>query len=210
MSTSVAPEATTSPATESSASGVAATPAAPVAAAAAPVAPATYTLTLPAGVTDPTLTERTAAIARTRGLTNEQAQGLLDFGVSEAAAREKAALDAYETSHAPGGEAWTKTVDGWKEQTLADESLGKTPAERQATVERGHQVVLKFAESNPKDADALKGFLNDSGLGNHPTVVRLFAWLGKAASEGSVVHPTADAGQTQTKSLADIFYPSST
>jgi hypothetical protein len=99
-------------------------------------------------------------------------------------------------------------VDAWKAQTLADVTLGKTPEERQAAIQKGHGVFLKFAEANPTEKEALTGFLNTSGLGDHPTVVRFFAWLGKAAAEGPLVGPASGGtGSTREAELA-ARYPS--
>jgi hypothetical protein len=139
--------------------------------------PATYNMQLPEGSTlDAAALERTAAIARELGLPDDaSAQKVLALVHEQVAAREAALL----ASHAPGGEAWTKQVDGWKEETLKDPSLGKTPEERSAAIQRGHNVLTKIAEKHPEDAAAFKSFLEDSGLGNHPAAVRIFARLAR-------------------------------
>lgn len=165
--------------------------------------PVEYALTLPEGsLLDAAVLERTAADARTQGLTNEQAQAVVNRISQEAAALAEAQLAAYQ----PGGAAYEKLVDGWKEQTLADESLGKTPEERTATIQRGHQVLQKYVEAHPDQQDAINGFLNDTGLGNHPAMVRVFAWLGRAMSETPVVKgpPASPASEA---SAAKKLYP---
>lgn len=169
---------------------------------AAPKAEQVYDLTLPEGsVADPALVERTVAIARARGLSNDQAQAALDLAVQEIASTQDAVLKA----HAPGGAAWTKMRDEWQQAAKNDPSLGATPDERIATVQRGKNVIELYAKSNPSDADAMRGFLNDSGLGDHPAAVRFFAWLGKATSEGSLVMPRAQDGAGK-KSDTELFY----
>lgn len=183
------------------------------AAAAASAAPESYTLTLPDGATDAALLERTALIAKERGLSNEQAQALVNFahqeGTTRADTAAKAAVDAAMKSYAPGGEKWLEQVETWKTQTLADPALGKTPEERSAAIQSGHGILMKYGEANPADADAMKGFLNTSGLGNHPAAVRFFAWLGKAAGEGSLVTGAGKATAELTEQdRLDRMYPS--
>lgn len=165
--------------------------------------PVEYVLTLPEGSPlDPAVLERTAADARTQGLTNEQAQAVVNRISQEAAVLAEAQMAAYQ----PGGAEYGKLVDGWKAQTLADESLGKTPEERTATIQRGHQVLQKYVEAHPDQQDAINGFLNDTGLGNHPAMVKVFAWLGRAMSETPVVKgpPASASGE---KNAAKALYP---
>lgn len=160
-----------------------------------------YDLRLPEGSPlDPALLERTVAIARERGLSPEQAQAVVDLTASEITAR----VAAVEQSMSPGGEAWTKQVNAWKAETENDPKLGKTPAERIATLQRGYGVVRKFGEAHPDDAPALNAFLDNSGLGNHPVVARLFAWLAKEAGEGTFTLP--DPKDAPPKSTAELLY----
>ncbi len=143
---------------------------------------------------------RTVAIARAQGLSSEHAQAFADLVNSEVAQSRAALLAA----HQPGGAAWTKQLDAWKADTLADPSLGKTPSERTAAVQRGANVLKKYAEANPDDAEQMTAFLTDSGLGEHPAAVRFFNWLGKAAGERSLVLGNDTSVQ---RSAAEIMYP---
>lgn len=162
----------------------------------------TYTLTLPENSTlDPAVLERTALIAKARGLTNEQAQAMVDLANGEVATHLEAAMKA----HAPGGAAWEKTVNDWKAQTLADESLGKTVQEREATIDRGKAVLRKFAEGNPEKAAKFTAFLETSGLGSHPDAVGFIAWLGTAMGEGS--HVPAGKPSEGKKGPEERWYP---
>lgn len=159
------------------------------------------TVQLPKDATiDPAVLERTVAIARERGLSPEQAQATLDLVANEV----KASSEALLKSHAPGGEAWTKKVDGWRAETLADTKLGKTPEERMAAVKLGADVIRKIGEADPADAEAFKGFLDTSGLGDNPTVVRVLAHLGRMGAEKPISLPTSNGAP---KTLAEIFYP---
>lgn len=194
-------ETTPAPATtsgaDSSPAPAAATPA-PVTTLGAP-APIVYDLKLPEKSSfDAAVLERTVAHAKALGLSPEHAQKDLEFWNQETATRveaEKAAeREAALAAMQPGGAEWLKAVEGWRAETLADTALGATPAERKAAIDKGHGVIQKYVEQYPKDGEAFKAFINTSGLGDHPTAVRLFAWLGKAMGEGTLVLPDAKAG----------------
>jgi hypothetical protein len=163
-----------------------------------------YDLTLPDGETDATLLERTTAIARESGLTPTQAQRIAAFASQEAATRATATREALIQSYQPGGAEWTKQADAWKTQTLADPKLGKTPEERKAAVTKGLAVIERYKDAHADDAKAMQGFFDTSGLGDHPTVARFFAWLGEAAAEGSLVTGGATGGAG--RSTAELMY----
>jgi hypothetical protein len=146
-------------------------------------APVEYTLALPAGaVLDAAALERTVAIARERGLSNEAAQAVLELANTEATAQRDALLAAYQ----PGGTEHAKQVEAWQAETLADATLGATPEARQAAISKGIAVLDKFQTANPTMGAAVKSFLNDTGFGSKREVVHFIAWLGEAASEGRV------------------------
>ena len=168
---------------------------------AAPVAPETYELTLPENAAlDAGSVERTAAFARSRGLSNDAAKAALELANTEVASAKDALLKDYQ----PGGAVWIKQVEGWKADSMADVSLGATPQERTATIQKGVGVLNRFAESHPEQKASVDAFLNGTGLGNHPAMVKLFAWLGESAAEGSLITSALDG--SPTKSDAELFY----
>lgn len=161
-----------------------------------------YQLTLPAeSALDPAAVERTVALARARGLSNEAAQAVLDYAHSEAGSVKEALLQA----HAPGGAAWTQQVETWKQQALSDPALGSTPEQRTAAIQKGSSVVRAFAQANPESGGKLVEFLDATGLGNHPSVVQFFRWLGESAGEAPF-HASASGAPASEKSLTEIFY----
>jgi hypothetical protein len=165
--------------------------------------PAPYELTLPEDSTlDDAALERIAATARARGLSQEQAQSVVELANGEVQAATAALLAA----HQPGGAVWAKQVEQWKADALADAALGKTPEERTAAVQRGQSVMAKYAEMHPDDAPAMTEFLNDSGLGNHPAAVRFFAWIGRSMSEGTLAMPGTQGSDTP-EDRARRMYP---
>lgn len=172
-----------------------AVPAAP-AAPAASVVPETYNLKLPDGSTLPAeALERTAATARTLGLSQEHAQQALEFVNSEVAAQRETFLAA----HQPGGAEWTKQVQSWEAEILADTTIGGTPEKLQQNVALGKRVLDTFF---PPDT---KAFLETTGFGSHPAVIRGLVAIGKAMSEDSLIMPKAAA--TGKKSFEEIMYP---
>lgn len=180
-------------------------PVPPAGAPPAPPADVVYDLKLPEKSTlDPALLERTVAIARAQGLSPAQAQAAVDLAASEITTHTATAVKAAMEAIQPGGAEWKKEIDGWKAQVLADQTLGKTPEERRATVDRGVGIVRQYAKTHPDDAPAFTQFL-DNGLGDHPATVRFFAWLGDAAKEGSL--RAADLNDEKpTKSTAELLY----
>ena len=143
-----------------------------------------------------------AAIARTPGLSNAQiAQQGLELANTLASEQVARAL----TEMQPGGAAWSRTLDTWRAETLADPALGATPEERTAAVQRGVQIIDRFAAANPAQGAAMKKFLNDTGLGEKREVAHFFAWLGKASGEPQTLGgPVTDnAGEP---SLAQRMY----
>lgn len=142
---------------------------------------------------DATVIERIAAHAKSRGLSQEQAQSTLELVADEVAKHNDANAAAYKAK-----------VEEWKTFTNSDPVLGKNRDERRAAVTRGRAVLDKFGEARPDDAKELREFLDSSGFGEHRAVVRLFAWLGKAAGEGQLV--TGNAADSRPKTDAEIFY----
>ncbi len=84
----------------------------------------------------------------------------------------------------------------WAEQAKADKEIGGAVFE--ATVGKAKLALDKFG------SPALRQALNDTGLGNHPELIRTFAAIGRAMGEDKLV--IAAHGGATTKSDAEIFY----
>lgn len=182
----------------------------------ASVVPEKYELTLPKDSTlDAAVLEKSAAFARERGFSNEAAQNYVNHLNEVAEAHAAARLVA----HAPGSEAWTKSItehnaklltasiDAWKAETAADIALGKTPEERVASLQKAAAVLDRFEAANPDMGKAIKTALTTSGLAEHRAVAHLLNWLGNAASETPLVVPSGGGVMSQSETLA-ILYPS--
>ncbi|CAI1025321.1 Uncharacterised protein [Serratia ficaria] len=118
-------------------------------------------------------------IAKELGLTQEQAQKLVDI---------------YPQIQQQQAEAWSKQVAEWGEQVKADKEIGGDRFT--ASVGLAQRALDQFG--NPE----LREYLNASGLGNHPALVRFCAKVGKSMAEDSFVVPN-QGGQ---RSAADILY----
>lgn len=178
------------------------------AAAAAPAAgaPEKYELKLPDGSTlEPDLVTRTADIARVLGLNNEGGQKLLDAQIAEITKASTAAIDKAKADQLdamkPGGAVWNEQETKWREQSLADVEIGGSPEKLQANVDLANRVVDRFA------TEETRMFFQDSGLGSHPELVRVFARIGKQMSEATLVRPnaTATTAVTEDEKLAKRY-----
>lgn len=153
-------------------------------------------LKLPDGVVafDPKLPERTVAEARKLGLSPEHAAGVLHFVNQEALE----GMDKAVKAHSPGGAEWKKQVDKWEEEALADLDIGAGNVERlQAAVTKSRAVLDKFFPAS------VKKFLNDTGYGSRPDVIKGMLAIAKAAGEGAFEVAPPDAA---TKDRAKKFY----
>lgn len=127
-----------------------------------------FELKLPDGVqADKAFLDGFKALAKEHGLKGEQAQKYVDFYVQA----QKQAVEASD-------KAWAEQNEAWKKAVKDDKDLGGKNYD--ATLAHAKRFVAKFA------SPGLTKLLEESGLGNHPESVRLFAAAGKALAEDSV------------------------
>lgn len=145
-----------------------------------PAAPEKYEFSAPEGQElDANALSVFEPIAKELGLTQEQAQKLVDI---------------YPQIQQQQAEAWSKQIAEWGEQVKADKEIGGDKFN--ASVGLAQRALDQFG--NPE----LREYLNASGLGNHPALVRFCAKVGKSMAEDSFVVPN-QGGQ---RSAADILY----
>nr|ELR5076628.1 peptidase [Providencia rettgeri] len=120
-------------------------------------------------------------IARELGLSNEQAQKIVDvYGstiIPQIAKQQEA--------------AWQKQVTEWAETVKADKELGSIES-----IGNAQKAMDQFGTPE------LKQYLNDSGLGNHPELFRIFSRIGKAMSEDGFVSGSSE----NARSAADVLF----
>ncbi|WP_313795368.1 peptidase [Serratia sp. (in: enterobacteria)] len=145
-----------------------------------PAAPEKYEFTPPEGQElDANALAVFEPIAKELGLSQEQAQKLVDI---------------YPQIQQQQAEAWSKQVADWGEQVKADKEIGGDKFN--ASVGAAQRALDQFGNTE------LREYLNASGLGNHPALVRFCAKVGKAMAEDTFVVPN-QGGQ---RSAADVLY----
>ncbi len=126
-------------------------------------------------------------LAKELGLSNENAQKLIDLAVNM---HMRAKSDITRDDSTQNKE--------WVEQANNDAEFGG--AHFQAHVATAQKALNHFA------SPALIGLLDHSGLGNHPEMIRLFFKIGQSISEDRFLSANAQGGAP--KSLAEILYGS--
>ncbi len=127
-----------------------------------------YEFKAPEGIElDQARVEKFTALARELKLPADKAQAIVDMGAELIAAQ---------------AEAQRAQAEAWAEQVKADKELGGDKLEANlATAAK----VYSLLPAN--EAEAFKGYLNQTGLGNHPSMVRLLVAVGKSLSEDKFV-----------------------
>lgn len=143
--------------------------------------PIEYTdFTIPEGVTLPDgLMAEVKTMAQSLNMTQEQAQALADLQSKQ---------------YANAAEAYTKQVDDWLTTAKADPEYGQ--AKFDENVALATAAIDKFAPE-------LKQFLNDSGFGNHPDMIRAWVRVGKLISNDKFESGSTHNGK---KDPASVMY----
>ena len=129
--------------------------------------------------------EKVAARAKQLNLTPEQAQAELQ--------RESDLVKSFVDGEK---QKLAKEVSAWVDESKKDPEIGGEKFAQSAEVAK--RVVNRFG------TEAFKKALNDSGLGNHPELVRVFVRIGKAMTEDQMVHPSVSTAAP--RSAADVLY----
>ncbi|MBB3558752.1 hypothetical protein FHX06_000049 [Rhizobium sp. BK512] len=147
-----------------------------------------YALTMPEGIeVDQELIDALGPDFHTLGLTNRQAQQLADRFIEIQGRRGKAA-----------GEAWAGRVQGWADEARKDREIGG--AKWTGTVGSAQRALSRLG------TPALREYLNSSGGGNHPEMIRIFAKVGSMIQEDNP--PNGGAGGNGRKAeTAHLMFP---
>lgn len=143
--------------------------------------PETYeAFTMPDGVTiDAEMLASASPVFKDLGLTQDQAQKLVDYQASQTSAAATKQTDDF-----------NQMIDGWTTQSQNDKEFGGDKFEENVAVAR--QAIDKFGTPE------LKTLLSDHGVGSHPEVIRFMVKVGKLTAEkpidggGRPVSPQAD------------------
>ncbi|MCU6180746.1 peptidase [Enterobacter roggenkampii] len=122
-------------------------------------------------------------VARDLNLTNEQAQKLVDaYPKILAGVQQRQA------------EAWQAQTEQWAADVKADKEIGGDKLT--ANLSAAQRALDQFGTPE------LKEYLNTTGLGNHPDLVKTFVKIGKAMSEDGMV----DGSNQGQRSAAEVLY----
>ncbi|MGF6738498.1 protease [Paraburkholderia atlantica] len=129
------------------------------------------------------------ATAKEFGLTQEQAQRIADLGVKQAQGFAAQLVEQQKTLSAE-----------WAQQTTNDKDIGGDKLSENLGVAK--KALDSFGTPE------LKTLLNQSGLGNHPEIVRFMVKAGKAISEdGKLVTGAAAQADRANTPIANRLYP---
>lgn len=151
-----------------------------------PKAPEKYELTTPEGFQlEPETTAEFETLARELDLSNEDANKLLPLGAKLA----QKIVDQQQVAH-------VEQVGKWLEASKTDKEFGGEKFD--ASVAVALQARDRFATPE------LKTLMDQTGLGNHPEIVRLFHRIGTAIADDSFVQAPSAGGSA--KSTASILF----
>lgn len=147
-------------------------------------APEKYDLKIPENSRlSPKSLERIADYAKKQGLTNEKAQGLVEL--------EAQAKAEFESNQAV---ELDQLRNAWVSQVKSDQEIGGDNFNQ--SIEHAKRAIKQFG------TDSFIQGLNETGYGDHPEVVRLFARIGKLLGDDKIVHSNNYSG----KKMEDAFY----
>jgi len=153
-----------------------------------PTAPGTYAdFVMPEGVdVDSALLAEASPIFKELGLSQEQAQKLVDFQAKQVQAGSQGQVDAF-----------NQMMNDWQDQSRNDKEFGGDKFEESVGVARS--AIDKFGTPE------LKQLLEEHGVGNHPEVIRFMVKVGRLTAEdvpGGAVAPTSKA-----QDRVSLLYP---
>lgn len=138
---------------------------------------------------DPEVIKNFAEIAKELNLSQDAAQKMLDKMGPAVAQRQAQQIEQLRAD--------------WTNQSTTDKEFGGDKLNENLSVAK--KALDSFGTPE------LKSLLNESGLGNHPEVIRLLYRAGKAISEDSFVGGAKQGGSQKPQSQADLassLYPS--
>ncbi len=146
---------------------------------------------------DAALIEKASPLFKEVGLTNEQANKLAPL-----------ALEVQQRMLQQIGDEHTARIADWAKAVKTDPDLGgaKWP-QTETNIDR---ALTAFGAPSVKDADGVetnefRTLLNDSGLGNNPTLARIFNNIGKALGEDDQLVRTDAVKPTKVSAEAELY-----
>ncbi|MDY7579358.1 protease [Herbaspirillum sp. RTI4] len=150
----------------------------------APKAPEKYDFKTVDGKVDTSVLTKFESVARELDLTQDQAAKLIDTLAPQVAQAQKARQDAQ--------------VSAWADAAKADKEIGGDKLNENLAIAKKALDTFGTPE--------LTKMLNDSGMGNHPEIIRAFLRAGQKISPGNFV--PSGQGTSQTSNASSKLYPS--
>jgi len=130
--------------------------------------------------------DKFTGVAKELGVSQENAQRLMDLAAENSST-------VIEQQRA----AWDKMRDGWVNEIKSDKDFGG--GKFNETIERAKRTLKSY------DTEGELGkFLEETGFGDHPGVIRVLARIDKAMSEDRTVD--GKPGKPDTRSAAQVIY----
>lgn len=149
--------------------------------------PEKYELTIPEDIqVNKDLLTKFTDFAKSKGWSKDDAQAVADMQV------ELARQQATDTA-----KAWEGTLKEWREAATADKEYGGANFNESIAAAKGFLDAFGTPE--------LKEALDQTGMGNHPELIRAFVKAGKALKEDSF--KVGSSVSSAPKTLADVLYP---
>ena len=150
--------------------------------------PDTYAdFAMPEGVTvDSAMLNEATPLFKELGLTQDQAQKLVDFQAKQVQASSQSNVDAF-----------NQLMNDWQEQSKNDKEFGGDKFEENIGIARS--AIDKFGTPE------LKQLLEEHGVGNHPEVIRFMVNVGKLTAEDVPGGTTAPTSKAQDR--VSLLYP---
>lgn len=157
------------------------------------VIPEAYELTAPDGMTiDADLLTEATPIFKEAGLSNEQAQAILPAAKSLVEKTQQATVQNLI-------DAGNQQRRAWLDAAKADEQIGG--AKWDASLDSAGRALDALGHA---EGSEFRTALNETGFGNHPEMIRIFARIGEMVGEdGDFVR--ADAGAKVVDTLTDMY-----
>ena len=153
-----------------------------------PAVPENYEFQAPEGTTvNEAVVGELKTLAKEYGLSQEQAQKVFDLGTKLLGEDEAGREDR-----------WNEVREGWRKEVKEDSEVGG--AEFDANIVRAQRALATFG------SDALKTFLEDTGYGDNPEIIKFLIAVDKVTGEQATV--TGGSGVTP-KRAEDVLYSNS-
>lgn len=156
--------------------------------------PEKYDIKAPEGLTiEAKSLEALSPVFKDLKLTNANVQKIVDAYApivkAQSEATQKAAMDY-----------WNKETEGWKTESL--KQLGAdAPKELAFATKVINKVGTHYKKEDGSTGNKLRDMLEETRVGNHPEITKLFIQIGKLISEDSFAEPTKNS----TTGKVDIY-----